>query len=385
MRTEEGCPDEASRASLPGELCPGYTRRACGGARSTMKQSVRYLTSDDGTRLAWSSIGTGVPLVKAANWLSHLEYDLQSPVWQHWLRFLGEHFRLIRYDERGCGMTGGDAHGLTLAHWLADLEAVVEAAGVEPPFALMGISQGAAACIAYAAKYPDRVSDLLLYGGYARGAYQRGDAEAARLYRAIVDIARGGWENQNPVFRQVFTARFIPDGSDVQVQWFNELARMTTTASAAGDLLEARANLDITELLPHVRARTLVMHAREDGVVPLEEGRRLAAGIPGAEFVQLESRNHVLLEAEPAWARFREETLRFFGRGSEHAASRLTPREREIVDGLLAGRSNVEIGAALCISDKTVRNTLTRIFEKLGVRSRTQAMALLRQDRDLHR
>ena len=342
-----------------------------------MKQSIRYLTTGDGTRLAWSSMGTGLPLVKASNWLSHLEYDLESPIWQHWMCFLGGNFRLIRYDERGCGMTGGDPHGLSLAHWLSDLEAVVDAAGIDGPFALMGISQGTAACLAYAVKHPERVSHLLLYGGYARGAFERDDPEAARMYRAIIDIARGGWDDNNPVFRQVFTSRFIPGATDAQMQWFNDLAR-TITADAAGTLLEARAHINVTHLLPEVTAPTLVMHARQDGVVPLEEGRLLAARIPGAGFVELDSRNHVLLETEPAWARFCEETLQFLGNGATKTLAALTERERQIVDGLVAGRTNAEIAASLFISDKTVRNALTRIFEKLGVHSRTQAMALLR-------
>ncbi|HEY0334181.1 MAG TPA: alpha/beta fold hydrolase [Stenotrophomonas sp.] len=343
-----------------------------------MKQSIRYLTTGDGTRLAWSSMGQGPPLVKAANWLTHLEYDLESSIWQHWTRFLGGHFRFIRYDERGCGMTGGDPRGLSLPHWLADLEAVIDAAQIDRPFALLGISQGAAACIAYAVKHPQRVSHLLLYGGYARGAYQRGNDEAARMYHAIVDIARGGWDDQNPVFRQLFTARFIPDATDAQVQWFNELARTTTNAESAGALLEARAHINVTALLPQVGVPTLVMHGRQDGVVPLEEGRLLAAHIDGARFVELESRNHVLLETEPAWLRFCEETLQFLGGEVPSALAVLTEREREIVEGLLAGHTNVQIAASLFISDKTVRNALTRIFDKLGVHSRTQAMALLR-------
>ncbi|WP_447938346.1 alpha/beta fold hydrolase [Pseudoxanthomonas mexicana] len=347
-----------------------------------MQQAIRYLTTGDGARLAWASLGNGPVLVKAANWLSHLEYDLESPIWRHWYRFFGEHYRLLRYDERGCGMTGGDAHGLTLDHWLGDLEAVIDAADLREPFALMGISQGAAACVAYAVKHPQRVSRLLLYGAYARGPYERGDDEAARLYRAIIDIARVGWTDHNPVFRQVFTSRFIPEATEAQVRWFNELARITTTADAAGALLEARAHLNVTGLLSQVTAPTLVLHARQDCVVPLEEGRLLAAGIPGARFVELDSRNHVLLEHEPAWERFRQEALAFLGgapRGEEHL-NVLTAREREIVAALVSGKTNAQIAASLFISDKTVRNTLTRIYEKLGVQSRTQAMALLRNN-----
>lgn len=345
-----------------------------------MQQAIRYLTTGDGARLAWASLGSGPVVVKAANWLSHLEYDLQSPIWRHWYRFFGEHYRLLRYDERGCGMSGGAARELTLDHWQGDLEAVIDAADLHEPFALMGISQGAAACIAYAVKHPQRVSKLLLYGAYARGPYERGDEEAARLYHAIIDIARVGWADQNPVFRQVFTSRFIPEATDAQVQWFNELVRTTTTAEVAAALLEARAHLNVTALLADVRVPTLVLHARQDSVVPLEEGRLLAAGIPGARFVELESRNHVLLEHEPSWQRFCDEVRGFLG-GAPHGEdplSALTAREREIVAGLVAGRTNAQIAAALFISDKTVRNTLTRIYEKLGVQSRTQAMALLR-------
>lgn len=345
-----------------------------------MQQSIRYLTNSDGARLAWASMGAGLPLVKAANWLSHLEYDLESPIWRHWVRFFGEHFRFVRYDERGCGMTGGDPRGLSLPHWLADLEAVVDASGVEEPFALLGISQGAAACVAYAAKHPRRVSRLLLYGAYARGPYERGDEQAARLYHAIADVARGGWADENPVFRQLFTARFIPDATEAEVRWFNELARTTTTAQAAGALLDSRGHINVTSLLGQVAVPTLVMHARHDGVVPVEEGRLLAAGIPGSRYVELDSRNHVLLHHEPAWERFCSETLEFLGAGRDDDAtlSALTAREREIVAGLVAGRTNAEIAAALFISDKTVRNSLTRIFGKLGVRSRTQAIARVR-------
>jgi pimeloyl-ACP methyl ester carboxylesterase/DNA-binding CsgD family transcriptional regulator len=352
-----------------------------------MQQSIRYLTTGDGARLAWASMGTGQPLVKAANWLSHLEYDLESPIWRHWARFFGNHFRFVRYDERGCGMTGGDPRGLTLEHWLGDLEAVVDAAGIDRPFALLGISQGAAACVAYAAKHPQRVSKLVLYGAYARGPYERGDEESARLYHAIADIARVGWADENPVFRQLFTSRFIPEATEAQVQWFNELARTTTTAEAAGALLDLRGRINVVSLLQRIAVPTLVLHARQDGVVPLEEGRLLAAGIPGSRFVELESRNHVLLEHEPAWERFCAEVLQFLGegiRGGDARLSALTARERAIVAGLVAGRTNAQIAASLFISDKTVRNALTRIFEKLGVRSRTQAMALLR-DADLAR
>lgn len=186
----------------------------------------------------------------------------------------------------------------------------------------------------------------------------------------------------------MFTARFIPDATDAQVRWFNELTRITTTAQAAGALLDSRGHANVVSLLDKIAVRTLVLHARQDGVVPIEEGRLLAAGIPGSRFVELESRNHVLLAHEPARERFCSEVLAFLGgaqdTGDGQRLAVLTPRERQIVAGLVAGRTNAEIAAPLFISDKTARNTLTRIFEKLGMHSRTQAMALLR-DRDLSR
>src|SRR5688572_2881740 len=169
-------------------------------------QRIRYLQTSDDLKLAWAETGSGPPLVKAANWLSHLEYDWQSPIWRHWMQFFGEQFRFVRYDERGCGMTDWDVGDLSLERWVEDLEAVVDAAEISKPFALLGISQGAAICLAYAVKHPERVSHLLLYGAYARGVFRRGDAEQERRYHAVIDVARVGWADDNPAFRQVFTS-----------------------------------------------------------------------------------------------------------------------------------------------------------------------------------
>jgi pimeloyl-ACP methyl ester carboxylesterase/DNA-binding CsgD family transcriptional regulator len=345
------------------------------------RQRIRYLRTSDGVRLAWaeSGVGTGPVLVKAANWLSHLEYDLESPVWRHWIRFFSEHFRFVRFDERGCGMTDWNVGGLSLERWVGDLEAVVEAAGAPEPFAMLGISQGAAACIAYAVDHPERVSHLVLYGGYARGVARRGDPERERMYRAIIELVRLGWGTANPAFRQVFTSRFIPDGTDEQVCWFNELCRKTTSPEIAAELLEARALVDVTELLGRLRTPTLVVHSRDDAVVPIAEGRLLAAEIPEAQFVELDSKNHVLLEHEPAWGRFREAVLEFVGleggeRGEDPAFAALSPREREVLGLIAEGLGNSQIAERLSISEKTVRNHVSNLFDKLGVWSRAQAI-----------
>ena len=348
-----------------------------------MTQSIRYLKTRDNVRIAWAASGQGPALVKAANWLSHLSYDLESPIWRHWIDFLNDHYRVIRYDERGSGMSDWEAADLSAARWGEDLEAVVEASEPGEQFALLGISQGAAAALMYAARHPERVSRLILYGGYARGVMHSPQSEAYRRYHAIVDLARLGWGEDNPVFRQLFTSLFVPGASTQQIGWFNELCQRTTTPEIAARLLTARGEVNVRDLLPHVRAPTLVLHARHDGVVPFDSGKYLAAEIPNAEFVQLDSRNHILLADEPAWARFRDAVLEFTGRPHRVAAedplfATLSAREREILAAVVAGQNNSEIGAALFVSEKTVRNSLTRVFGKLGVRTRTQAAVLAR-------
>ena len=348
-----------------------------------MAQSIRYLKTRDGVRLAWAALGQGSILVKAANWLSHLTYDLESPVWRHWVEFLSQHYRLIRYDERGSGMSDWDVADLSPARWGEDLEAVIEASEPGEQFVLLGISQGAAAAITYVVRHPERIARLILYGGYAKGWAHRPDSDDYRRYRAIVDLVQLGWGKDNPAFRQLFTAQFVPGASPEQFTWFNELCRRTTTPETATRLLAARGELNVRELLPLVRVPTLVLHARHDEIVPFDAGKQLAAEIPAAELIPLDSRNHILLADEPAWAHFKDALLEFTGRprtaGAEDPLlATLSTRERQILAAVVSGQSNSQIGAALFVSEKTVRNSLTRIFEKLGVRTRTQAAVLAR-------
>ena len=341
------------------------------------RQHIRYATVSDGTRLAWAEAGDGPVVVKAANWLTHLEYEWESPVWKHWIQFFSDHWRFVRYDERGCGMSGSQLGALTVAQWTDDLEAVIDAARPAAPVTLLGISQGGAACIQYAIRYPERVARIILYGAYARGASRRGTPMSHREYQAMVDLARVAWGKDNPTFRQVFTSRFIPGGTQEQLQWFNDLCLKTTSGEIAAMLFEARAVMDVSALLGEVQTPTLVLHARDDAVVPIEEGRRLAAGIPGAEFVELDSRNHILLEFEPAWQRFREAVLAFVQAGDTASASvfaSLSSRERQVLALMTDGLSNTAIAERLHISEKTVRNHASNLFDKLGVWSRAQAI-----------
>jgi pimeloyl-ACP methyl ester carboxylesterase/DNA-binding CsgD family transcriptional regulator len=271
---------------------------------------------------------------------------------------------------------------LSLPQWAADLGAVIEAAQPTEPVTLLGISQGAATCIQYAVTHPDRVGRLILYGGYARGALKRGTPLTERAYRAMIDLARASWGADNPTFRQVFTSRFFPGGTPAQLQWYNDLCLKTTTGEIAATLFEARAVVDIAPLLADVRVPTLVLHGRGDEIVPIVEGRFLATGIPGAEFVELDSRNHVLLEHEGAWARFRDAVLSFAApeRAVQSSAfSALSSRERDVLALIADGLSNTAIAERLNISEKTVRNHASNIFDKLGVWSRAQAIVFARE------
>jgi pimeloyl-ACP methyl ester carboxylesterase/DNA-binding CsgD family transcriptional regulator len=345
-----------------------------------LRQSIHLTKSADGTAIAWAYAGDGPPLVKAGNWLTHLEYDLKSPIWHHWCQFFGDHYRLIRYDERGCGMSERSVAELSLDASVQDLEAAIAAARPAEPFVLLGISQGGATAISYAVAHPDKVSHLILYGAYAQGRANMGDPAAEQAQRARIALTRSGWGQDNPVYRQLFTSRFIPAGTDEQLRWFNELCRITATAEMAARILEFRIDIDVSSLLPQVSVPTLVLHARGDEAVAPSQGRLLAARIPGATLVELDSRNHILLEGEPAWTRFKEEMLAFTGRSAIPDGGelflKLSARESEILLRIAAGLTNIDIGRELFISEKTVRNHVTRIFEKLGVESRAQAIVL---------
>jgi pimeloyl-ACP methyl ester carboxylesterase/DNA-binding CsgD family transcriptional regulator len=352
---------------------------------SQAKQRIRFLQTDDGVKLAWAEAGTGPLFVKAANWMTHLEFEWESPVWRHWIRFLSDHFRYVRYDERGCGLTEGPLGDLSMDRWTKDLETVIDAAQPDGPLILLGISQGGAACIDYTVRHPERVSHLILYGAYARGTFYRENPVAASEYRVVIEAIRVGWGKENPAFRQLFTSRFIPGGTPEQMSWFNELCRRTATADVAIQLMKMRASMNVVDLLPQVRVPTLVIHGREDNVCPVSEGKLLASSIPGAQFVELESKNHVLLEHEPAWRRFQEVVLDFCGMragapaGDAFAA--LSPREREILALMTEGLGNAQIAERLTISEKTVRNHISKIYDKLGVWTRPQAMVFARDHR----
>ncbi|MCA1573855.1 MAG: alpha/beta hydrolase [Acidobacteria bacterium] len=278
-----------------------------------MEQEIHFCTTPDGVRIAYATVGEGPPLVKAANWLNHLEFDWRSPVWRHLLEEFAHNHLLVRYDERGNGLSDWAAEELSFESFVGDLESVVDALGLSR-FSLLGISQGGAVAIAYAVRHPERVSHLILYGAYALGWAKRGaPAEEIERRQAQLTLTRLGWGQDNPAFRQLWTTLYMPDATPEQMQWFNDLQRVSTSPENAARLFRELGNIDVLDLLPQVKVPTLVLHCRSEAVAPFEEGRRIAALIPGARFVPLEGRNHLLLEGEPAWEKFITEVRRFLG------------------------------------------------------------------------
>ena len=345
------------------------------------KQQIRFCTSHDGVRIAYASSGQGSPLLKVANWLSHLEFDWESPVWRPLLTELSRDHTLIRYDERGCGLSDWNVSDLSFDAWVRDLESVVEATGVDR-FPLLGLSQGASIAVAYAVRHPERVTHLILHGGYARGRLKRSPSQQQRDEAETMNkLAELGWGQENPAFRQFFTTQFIPGGSPEQHHWFNELERISTSPVNAGRFMRVFNDIDVVDLLPRVTCPTLVLHSSRDARVPFDEGRLIAGLIPGARFVPLEGANHLLLDSEPSWRRWLEEVRAFLPTAPrvDQVFSALTPRERGLLELIAQGRDNAQIAATLGLSEKTVRNHITSIFAKLEVDNRARAIVLARE------
>ena len=271
-------------------------------APAVRNQEVTFCRTGEGINLALATVGVGVPLIKVANWLTHIEYDWESPIWSPLLQHLAERCRLVRYDGRGNGLADRDVADISFDAFVRDLEAVVEATGVDRA-TILGISQGAAVAIAYAVLHPERVSKLILYGGYAQGRNKRGSAAEAEMARAFLAILRHGWGDERSAFMKAFSSVFFPNGSPQQIKWLVDLQRITTSPENAARIRNACDEIDVVDLLPKVQAPTLVIHCRHDNVAPVEQGRLMARSIPHAKFVTLDSDNHVVLAGEPAWPR----------------------------------------------------------------------------------
>jgi pimeloyl-ACP methyl ester carboxylesterase/DNA-binding CsgD family transcriptional regulator len=346
-----------------------------------MRQVLKFATAPDGVRLAYAVSGEGPPIVKAGHWLTHLERDAESPVWQHWLQFLSSENLLVRYDERGCGLSSRLYPSLTFEDWVSDLETVVEASGVDR-FCLLGLSQGGPVAIAYAARHPERVRQLVLCGTYVRGRLRRaGDAGSAEEAEALVTLTRTGWGQRNLAFRRLFTNLFIPGGSAEQAAWFDDLQQVSCSAEHAARSRQVRYTVDVSELAASLKVPTLVLHGRDDAVVPFELGREVATLIPDARFVALDSANHVLLRTDPGWDQFRGElrALRPPYRRTPGPLPALTSSERHVLELVAQGRDNQSIAAALNLSVRTVERHLSNCYGKLGVRGKAARAAAAAQ------
>ena len=349
-----------------------------------MEQQIRFCTAPDGVRIAYATVGNGPPLVRASTYLTHLEYDWDSPVWSHWLTDLGAHYTLVRHDQRGCGLSDRNIDELSIDAWVRDLETVVDTLGLER-FALLGPSQGAAVAIAYAVRHPKKISHLILYGGFARGRFKRNPSQE-QLDEAytMLNSMKVGWGKDNPAFRQVFTTLFMPEGTPEQINWFNDLQRISTSPENAVKMETAFYHIDVSHLASKVTVPTLVLHARDDAMVDFEQGRQMAAMIPNARFVPLEGKNHLLLKHEPAWEQFLTEVRNFIDLDASEQGvfqqpfADLTKREVEVLELIAQGLNNAQIAERLGISPKTVRNYSTNIYSKLQVADRSQAIVLAR-------
>jgi pimeloyl-ACP methyl ester carboxylesterase/DNA-binding CsgD family transcriptional regulator len=337
-----------------------------------VEQVVRFCAAPDNVRIAYASHGSGPPLVKVANWLTHLEFDWESPIWGHWLRELGTRFTVVRYDERCCGLSDPDPRDLDLDAFVSDLEAVVEAAGLDQ-FTLFGISQGGAVAVEYARRHPERVKQIVFCGAYVRGRLRRGGGREEHAAR--IALARVGWGNDNAAFRRVFANWMIPDATPAEIDAFDELQRRTCSADNAVRLMQAWAQIDARPALEGVRAPALVCHAHEDQAVPFEEGQLIARLLPDARLVALEGRNHLLLTREPAWPYFLSELDAFCGVSPATPDGDLSGREREVLALVAEGLSNEEIAERLVLSVRTVERHLSNVYVKWRLNGRAARAA----------
>jgi pimeloyl-ACP methyl ester carboxylesterase/DNA-binding SARP family transcriptional activator len=304
-RRDDGVQDEMSDSRDEAALRPPGD-----AARLPRSQDIRFCRSRDGVQIAYAVCGHGPPLLRAAHWMSHLEYDWESPVWRHWIDALSRRNTLIRYDQRGNGLSDREVADFSFEAMVDDLESVVDAAHLDQ-FTLLGVSQSCSVSVAYAALHPERVTGLILYGGFVKGWRKRGDRHEITTHEAMTTLIREGWGKDDPTFRQLFTTMFIPGSNHEQMVWFNELQRIAVSSEDASRLHEAFGEIDVSAVLAGIAIPTLVLHARHDLVVPFRSGREFATGIRGARFVDLDSGNHILLADEPAFFKFCEEVTRF--------------------------------------------------------------------------
>jgi len=353
-----------------------------------MEQDIRFCTAPDGVNIAYATSGDGPPILRVANWLTHLDLDWKGPIWSHWFQELSMSNTLIRFDQRGSGLSDRSVEELSMKAWTQDLETIADDAGLER-FPLLGFCQGGAIALDYAARHPERVSHLILYDSYCRGNLVDGASmQQKKEARAMTEMIEAGWGREDTdIFRRIFADLLMPEASEKKHKWLAELQRQTASPAMAAKLWEAYHRIDVEHLAKQLDIPTLIFHVKGDKVIPFEAGRKLASLIPDARFVPLEGENHIMMSHEPAWDRFLAEVRSFISSSGaqrevedpQEPFPELTPRECEVLDLIAKGLKNEEIADRLFISPKTVRNHNTRIFSKLQVDSRGQAIVLARE------
>lgn len=348
-------------------------------------QQIRFCTSADGTRLAVATVGVGAPLVKAATWLTHVEKEPYNLFSRHWVAELSRHNALVRYDSRGCGLSERDVERISMDAWLEDLEAVVAAVQVER-FPLLGLSQGAAIAIGYAARHPEKVSQLVLYGACARGLLKRNPPpEVVEAAQAMLKAAELGWGADSSSFRQVFISQLLHDATAEQQRAVDEAQRLTISGANAVRFMKEVFEIDVRDAAPKIQCPTLIFHAKDDPCFPFEEGRLLASLIPNARFVPLASKNHLPFDTEAAWPVFLAELRSFltgFPTGSRSrdedaggkGKSLLTPRQIEILREVGMGQTDKQIARKLSLSPRTVEMHVANALLALKCRTRAEAV-----------
>jgi pimeloyl-ACP methyl ester carboxylesterase/DNA-binding CsgD family transcriptional regulator len=348
-----------------------------------LPRHIRFCTSADGVRIAYTSDGSGPPLVRAAFYLNHLQLDWECEVWKPWLQELSRNHTLVRHDMRGFGLSDEAPGEVSLDAWVRDLEAVVDALGLER-FPLFGMCHGGAIAIEYAARHPDRVSALVLFGAYTRGALQAATSSTQVEQRQfLLKSVELGWGTDNEAFQHVWPTLLQPCSTVERLRSLAVLQRQSASGAMAVRLLEETGKIDVSDACARVQCPTLIFHPKGDRAAPFDEGRRLAQRIADSRLIPLDSDNHALTDDEPAWKDFVEEFRRFLpgasGAGSQAFAELLTGREREILERIAQGLDNAQIAAHLAMSEKTVKNHITRIFDKLAVENRSQAIVRARE------
>jgi pimeloyl-ACP methyl ester carboxylesterase/DNA-binding CsgD family transcriptional regulator len=348
---------------------------------AAVDQDIRICTTADGVKLAYAVSGDGPPLVMSATWLTHLEHQWRSLAWRPWLDAFSHGRRLLRYDARGCGLSDRDTNDLSFDNWVSDFESVIDAAAFGR-FDLLATCWGGPIAITYAARHPERVNCLILYGTYALGRLRWNDhPREIEKARVLLDLTRLGWGNENHAFQQVWALAFQPGGTLEHLRSWSDQQRAATSAEIAVRLLQIGWNADVREM----KCPVLILHPESDAVVPIDQGRLLASLIRDARFVQIDSQNHMPLADEPAWSRIVDEIAAFLKVPGIHTAryrtlplNELTPRERAVLEGIAEGLDNSEIAVSLRLSEKTVRNHITRVFAKIGVEHRYEAIVRAR-------